>query len=1113
MKQTEIAWKCEFRHISIAILLFCSLFSTVFAVRTIDLAGQWRCELDRQDAGVDQKWFSRQLAETIKLPGTLQEQGFGDPITKDIQWMGRLYDKSWYLRADYKAFTQPDNIRVPFWLQPQRYYRGAAWYQRQITIPKSWKGRRAAVSFERVQWASTVWLNDKLIGDNDSLSTAHVYDMGILEPGDYVLTVRVDNRMQQAVREDAHSITDSTQTNWNGLVGNLKLDSTSPVWMKDVKVFTDIDSKSVNLKIQIGNLTGQDGKGLLSVGNMMQSIEWTKDGAAIEMNVPLGKKAKLWDEFTPTLHPLKLQLHGDNADDRQDLTVGLRQITVKDAKFYLNGRLTFFRGTHEGCEFPLTGYPPTDVKSWRKVLGVCKDYGLNHMRFHSWCPPEAAFIAADELGMYLQPECSNWGQYSSRDTKLIDWVNRETERIIRAYGNHPSFVLFSSGNEPAGPWQKILLKWCKEWKAKDNRFVYASQTGRSFEDYSGDISDIDYLIAIHIGRSRFRGDSGWFGNDFSRGLEGTTYPVISHETGQWCAYPDLSEIKKYTGALKPKNYEIFRDSLAANGMLEQARDFMMASGQFQKACYKEEIEGLLRTPGMGGFQLLDLHDYPGQGTAQVGVLNVFWESKGYVTPKEFRRFCDVTVPLARMKQCVYTTAEEFNVDVEIAHFGKEPLKKAQPVWTIVDHSNKTVATGQFEVKDIPLGNGISLGTVRAKLESFKSPQAYKLVVGLKNTFVENDWDFWVYPANMKTETPLGVVVTRSTEEAKKALGDGGAVLFMPPYDQLPWDCPPMGRLPIFWNRLMGPGWDRFLGIMCDTKHPALAEFPTESYYDWQWQEVIGSACRGINMNALPKDIHPVVQAIDDWNRNYKLGLLFECRVGKGRLMVSAMDLDRDLQERPVARQLRACVLDYMSGKKFNPKVQATTEQLDSLVFDNRIMRKLGAQVRADQEASRNQALDVIDGNPNSYWLTADRGREQAHPHELSISFPKPVAMTGLVCMARQNDREHKGDICDYVIETSDDGQSWKELLKGKLESTFAPQTILFGKTVTTQYLKLRALSGFGNDTTSSLAELAILYAGPKLSDEDDSTQPYKDVKSTTEEIDVESGAGNKPRRP
>jgi hypothetical protein len=1111
MKQTEIAGKRGFHHIRIEILIFCCLFSTVFAADAIDLAGQWRCELDRQDVGVGQKWFSRQLAETIKLPGTVQEQGLGDAITKDTPWMGRLYDKNWFMRADYKAFTQPDNIRVPFWLQPQRYYRGAAWYQRTITISKDWKGRRAVVSFERVQWASTVWLNDKLVGDNDSLSVAHVYDLGILEPGNYTLTVRVDNRMQQTVREDAHSITDSTQTNWNGLVGNLKLWSTSAVWLKDVKVFSDIESKTVHLKIQIGNLTGQGGKGQLSVGKTLQAVEWTKDGANIEMTVPLGKDAGLWDEFTPTLHKLTLQLRGDNANDSKDLTVGLRQIQVKDAKFYLNGRLAFFRGTHEGCEFPLTGYPPVDVESWRKVLGVCKDYGLNHMRFHSWCPPQAAFIAADELGMYLQPECSNWGQYD-RNGKLIEWVNRETQRIIDAYGNHPSFVLFSSGNEPAGPWQKLLLDWCREWKAKDNRFVYASQTGRSFEDYSGDVSNIDYLIAIHIGRLRFRGDSGWFGRDFSRGLKGTTYPVISHETGQWCAYPDFDEMKKYTGALKPKNYEIFRDSLAANGMLDQARDFMLSSGQFQVACYKEEIEALLRTPGMGGFQLLDLHDYPGQGTALVGVLNVFWESKGYITPKAFRRFCDVTVPLARMKKCVYTTADVFNVNVEIAHFGKEPLSKAEPGWKIVDSGNKTVASGQFEAKDIPLGNGIKLGTVSVKLDPFKSPQAYRLVVGLKNTVVENDWDFWVYPTQVKTETTSGVVVTRSIDEAKKSLADGGVVLFMPPYDQLPWDCPPMGRLPIFWNRLMGPGWDRFLGIVCDPKHPALAGFPTESYYDWQWQEVI-AASRGINMKGLGQELRPVVQAIDDWNRNYKLGLLFECRLRSGRLMVSAMDLEKDLQERPVARQLRAGILDYMNGKKFNPKVQITPQQLDSLVFDNRIMRQLGAEVRADQEAGRNRASDTIDGNPNSYWLTADRGREQAHPHELSISFPKPVAMTGLVCMNRQNDREHKGDICDYVIEVSDDGQVWKELLKGKLESTFAPQTISFEKTITTQHLKLRALNGFGNDTTSSLAELAIVYAGPKLGDSGDSTQPYQNVKSTTEEMDVESGAGNRPRRP
>lgn len=257
------------------------------------LKGTWRFALDRGDVGVRENWHTRTFDEQIELPGTLQEQGFGNEITAQTPWMGRLYDKAWALRAEHQKYGQPGNVKVPFWLQPDRQYTGTAWYQRTITIPRTWSGRRAVVSFERVQWSSTVWLNDKRIGFDDGLSAPHIYDLGVLKPGDYRLTVRVDNRMLYNIREDAHSITDSTQTNWNGLVGDLTVTSTSPVWLDDVRVFTDIRKKNVRLDIRIGNLTGKDGKGTLTAGDVLVPVQWTPDGATAQLTVPLGDDAEL----------------------------------------------------------------------------------------------------------------------------------------------------------------------------------------------------------------------------------------------------------------------------------------------------------------------------------------------------------------------------------------------------------------------------------------------------------------------------------------------------------------------------------------------------------------------------------------------------------------------------------------------------------------------------------------------------------------------------------------------------------------------------------------------------------------------------------------------------
>ncbi len=444
---------------------------------------------------------------------------------------------------------------------------------------------------------------------------------------------------------------------------------------------------------------------------------------------------------------LKLRLTGTHADDERELSFGLREFREEGTKFMLNGREIYLRGTHNGGDFPLTGSPPMDVESWRRIIRICQAWGLNHMRFHSWCPPEAAFTAADELGFYLQPECGMWNEISP-GTAMEKMLYDETARMEKAYGNHPSYLLLSPSNEPKGRWKEALPKWVEHWHQDDPRRLYTTGTGWSLIDTPGPVTGADYLAIGRVGSHLVRGNSGWSGRDYSGSLKGVNVPVVSHELGQWCAYPNFDIIKNFTGYAQPGNYEIFRDSLTAHGLLERDNDFAEASGRFQFACYKEEIEANLRTPGLDGFQLLDLHDYTGQGTALVGLLDTFWQSKGYATPEEFRRFCNVTVPLARMKTRIFTAADPFDVEVEIANFAQEPIADAQPIWKVLDANGATAAEGQWPTRTIARGKNIALGKVSVELAKLKAPAAYKLVVSLRGGKVENDWNFWLHPAAM-----------------------------------------------------------------------------------------------------------------------------------------------------------------------------------------------------------------------------------------------------------------------------------------------------------------------------------------------------------------------------
>jgi hypothetical protein len=1044
----------------------------------LSLAGQWRFQLDRDDAGVKGRWFERSLDQRIKLPGALQNQGFGDDITADTRWTGEVGMEAWLKGPQYAKYRQPGNIKVPFFLQPEKHYVGAAWYQRDVEIPAAWQGKRVVLSLERPHWESRVWLDGREIGTNSSLSTPHCYELGTNAGlGKHTLTIRVDNRLIVNVGAWAHSVTDHTQGNWNGIVGDISLRATAPVWIEDLQVFPHRASKSVTVKGKIGNALDRGGSGDLVLScdrmgfntgrNRVQQtipVAWSRDGGEFQAELSLGESAAVWDEFSPALYLLNGRLA--EGEPGEFAVFGLREIGTEGKQFMLNGHPAFFRGTLECCIFPLTGYPPTDVASWKHVIGACKAHGLNLIRFHSWCPPEAAFIAADELGFYFQVECAVWSD-PGEDKALGEWLYAESERIVRAYGNHPSFLLLTHGNEPSGKNRdEFLAGWVNFWKQRDPRRLVTS--GSAYPQLPENQYHVYYPC---------RGPHGWLGKDYLKDVQALSVPVVVHEMGQWCVYPNFDEVRKYTGPLKPKNFDIFRDSLAEHGMLDQWRDFLRASGKLQAFCYKEEIEAALRTPGIGGFELLDLHDFPGQGTALVGVLDPFWESKGYITPAQYRRFCSATVPLARVLKRVWTTDETFSAEVEVAHFGPAPLENAVPMWKLVSAHGKTLAKGEFAPRTIPLGQGTPVGRIEINLAQLEAPQAGRLVVGLKGTPFENDWNVWIYPGRPAAEAPTDVLITPGLDtEALARLDAGGRVLLLPP--RLSRQHPRLGFEPIFWNRYMFNTQGRqTLGLLCNPKHPALAKFPTKSFQDWQWDEIVSRA-QGMVLDALPNELRPIVQVIDDWNTNRRLGLIWECRVGSGKLLVCPAELSKDLEKRPAARQLRESLVSYAAGKRFNPKVEVSKVELARLLEPTQASNlvKLGARViEADSEdsANGNIAAHAIDGDPETIWHTRWQPSTDPMPHHITVDLGRAVTLKGITYLPRQD--MANGRIAECEIYCSTDANSWAApVAKVKWPNTDMLQTVTFQQPIKARYLKLVAKSEVSGQPFAGIAELDVL---------------------------------------
>ena len=823
------------------ILLLCSIILSLSACapneERIDLSGVWQFCLDRdgQVKPVDA------MDDTVVLPGTTDTNRKGDPI----EWKG----ETTHLSRPYS-------------------YKGRAWYRRTVTIPEKWEDKNIYLTLERTK-PSEVYVDGVLVGSANNISTPQRFDLtAALTPGTHELAIMVDNGsgVPWQVYDSSHAYTENTQTNWNGIIGEISLTTS------------------------------------------------------------------LLEKETIPVHPAFKDFH------------------IEGQQFFANGHPIYLRGRHDACVWPLTGHVAMDVDSWRHYFAVCEEYGLNHVRFHSWCPPEAAFVAADEYGIYLQPELPFWGDFNPKDTVLMKFLMAEGEAIMREYAHHPSFRMFALGNELRGSIPK-MTEFIEHFRAMAPNKIY-TLSSNYYLGYQGVKPGMDFFVTCRVGgegwgnygthtRGSFSfadaADGGMINHfypntrmNFEEGCSLTDVPIISHETAQFQTYPNYDEIAKYTGALYPYNMEIFRDRLEKAGMADQAKAFHQASGQWSLRLYKQDIEMDLRTPNMAGFQLLDLQDYPGQGSAYVGILDAFLDTKGMCTAEEWRGFCAPVVPLLIADKFCYTNDEMLHADIQIANYGEKSLKGKTVNWSLGEKSGKlTISTDEFGL--------INAGMLDIALNEYQQATQLKLTLQVEGNAECNTYDIWVYPTENNLESlKERVIITRTlTADIARRLENGESVLLMPDASEQTvgglfqtdyWNYRMFKTISENNNRHVSPGT---LGILTDPEHPLFASFPTEMHTNWQWFPVI-KASHPFKLDNTAADYRPIVQVIDNIERNHKLGLVFEFAVSKGKLLVAMSDLEK-AAEYPEGEQFYLSVLRYMTSQHFAPKTAITVADFHSLM--------------------------------------------------------------------------------------------------------------------------------------------------------------------------------------
>ena len=819
-------------------------------------------------------------------------------------------------------------------------YKGKATYSRTIEIPKQWKKAAVELFLERTK-PTWVYVDGNLVDSCNFISTPQRYILPKLKTGKHQLDIVVDNSrgVPEQVYGSSHAYTEDTQTNWNGIIGEISL-------------------KQVELK------AGQKLK-----SGMVQSES---------------------RQYTGKVLPC------------------FRDFRIEGAHFYADGHPVFLRGKHDAAVWPLTGHVDMTVEGWMKYLGICRAYGINHVRFHSWCPPKAAFVAADSLGIYLQPELPFWGSFDDKDETLMTFLHQEGENILREYGHHPSFRMMALGNELWGSIDK-MKEFVDDFReiAPDKYYTFGSNY---YLGYQGVKEGMDYFTTCRIGgedwgkyNTHTRGsfsfadayDGGMINHfhpnstmNFDEACDKAGIPIISHETGQFQTYPDFNEIKKYKGVLYPYNLEVFRKRLAAAGMLSQADDFHKASGLWSVKLYKADIEMDLRTRNMAGFQLLDIQDYPGQGSAFVGILDAFMESKGITTPEEWRQWCSPVVPLLVTDRFCYEENDTMKAKIQIANYGGESLKGKKVEWKLdyakderypnvssvaetLTHLNQPSPLAQGEITIhtdeegwIDVGEIVHKMKVKANGIDDGDGKCLDVYVGsrkltlslyiyegeLDATRYSNTYDLWVYttPKNIDYLKKQVVIAKDLTSDVVKKLEKGAKILWLPTTSNhfvasddtlsqasnaTPYTVGGLFQTD-YWNYRMfkticennkkkvSPGT---LGILTRPEHPLFRDFPTEMHTNWQWFPVIKES-HPLVLDNFPKDYKPIVQVIDNIERNHKLGLVMEWKVGKGKLLVCMSDLEKAAKY-PEGKAFYASVLDYMRSADFNPSSEITIDEL------------------------------------------------------------------------------------------------------------------------------------------------------------------------------------------
>lgn len=959
------------------------------AYMRILLNGKWHVVLEDGTTG------------QMDLPGTLDENGIGHRDVGANQWHpdAVLGNAAGEIDKDAPIATR---------FTRRHTYEGEARISRKITVP-DYGTDRLFVLAERAR-ALRLLVDGEVcaVFRQGTLSTPYIFELTGAAPGEHEFTFLSDNSypgMPKAAICYSSAATDETQTNWNGILGECSMYTRPQNFIdsvraypravkkeeknkaggylldvcvelapgakkvyKDAKIILQSEALAAGELEDTQTLTeiiSYSGEGLAEAGtdkeeNPKTMEIWFRD-------LPLRENVKLWDEDEGNLYEMAVTLdNGMSAEDKGGSTAecrtrfGIRSFGDNGSgRLALNGRAIFLRGEANCTEYPETGHPPMTIPEWKEMLLKYRSYGINFVRFHSHCEPEAAFAAADELGMLLQPELSHWDPKDAFGTEeSYRYYRAELVDLLKTYANHPSFVMLTLGNElqAQDEGRERMRELVRTAKRMDPTRLYANGSN-AFYGEEGCDPESDFYTSQSckdvVIRGTFSGMRGYLNENYPSADR--TYdeamaeirkeyqkPVFSFEVGQFEVLPDFEELESFHGISDPVNLKLIKKRVEERGLLPTWEKYVEATGELSRLAYREEIEAAMRTRELSGISLLGLQDFPGQGTALVGMMNSHLEPKPYdfARPERFREFFQECRILVKLPHYTYEAGERLIAEVEAANFGKRNIEGVF-CWTLagkksvsengncepaeIKSKNTVIATGEdTEITICRPGSYTEVGSLDIPLDFVEKNTALTLKVRIGDSI--SAYPIWVYRKTTPV-CPENVYETRAFDvKTREILQNGGRVYLSPDADKesLPNSIKTQFTTD-FWSVGTFADQEGGMGQLIDTEHPIFKEFPTDFHTDWQWW--IMATKRAV---ILPHPMKTIITEMDSYAFLRPMAQMIEFRCLKGKVLLSTMELHKS-QQYPEVRALQASIYTYLSGENFEPAEEITEEELSMLV--------------------------------------------------------------------------------------------------------------------------------------------------------------------------------------